>query len=404
MPLLPDTGRGGKGKCNMSKTKNVIPFEIGSIADLKTQLRGLFKAPRVPVMLWGPTGVGKTAAVDQLAEEFNVGLLKFHLLWRDLVDLKGVPVPDYERRVTDWFRPTCFPGTGDPQEGILFLDEINTAPPAVQALAYQMVQEGRVGDYQLPPGWRRWAAGNNMGDRGVTYNMPDPLLTRMVHLNVEPDSTFFSGRKNENGQEIHGGWRSWAITNGVHPLVMAYLEWGIQNNADSQSPFAPFWEPPLEPGAKGFPSPRTWGTLTSDILWAFDGNPEAAAPSICGAVGQKRGLEFLAFCELRHLIPSAEEIIAGVDHPAPPADRPDLILLTMNGLIAQLRALAKNKQAAGVSNFLRYIEKFSATEYQVTAVCDASRLGIPMGVFHSDPRFKKWAAANYDIVITQKGE
>jgi MoxR-like ATPase len=69
--------------------------------------------------------------------------------------------------------------------GILFLDEINAAPPTVSAAAYQFILDRRLGEYVIPEGWAIFAAGNRQGDRGVTYAMPAPLANRFTHYDVE---------------------------------------------------------------------------------------------------------------------------------------------------------------------------------------------------------------------------
>jgi hypothetical protein len=71
--------------------------------------------------------------------------------------------------------------------GILFLDEMNSAPPQTQAALYQLVLDRKVGDYILPDGWHIVAAGNRTNDRGVVHRMPDPLVDRMFHVTYETD-------------------------------------------------------------------------------------------------------------------------------------------------------------------------------------------------------------------------
>lgn len=71
--------------------------------------------------------------------------------------------------------------------GILFLDEMNSAPPQTQAALYQLVLDRKVGDYVMPHGWHIVAAGNRTNDRGVVHRMPDPLVDRMFHVEYETD-------------------------------------------------------------------------------------------------------------------------------------------------------------------------------------------------------------------------
>jgi hypothetical protein len=66
--------------------------------------------------------------------------------------------------------------------GILFLDEITSAPPAVSAAAYQLILDRRLGEYRVPDRWAIFAAGNRQGDRGVTYSMPAPFGQPLLAL------------------------------------------------------------------------------------------------------------------------------------------------------------------------------------------------------------------------------
>ena len=65
---------------------------------------------------------------------------------------------------------------------VLFLDEMNSAAPSVQAAAYQLILNRKVGTYKLPDNVMIVAAGNREADKGVTYRMPAPLANRFIHL------------------------------------------------------------------------------------------------------------------------------------------------------------------------------------------------------------------------------
>jgi MoxR-like ATPase len=97
------------------------------------------------------------------------------------------------------------------------LDELNSAPPAVQAAAYQLILNKRVGTYKLPAGVDIVAAGNRDGDRGVTYRMPAPLANRFVHLEAKVD---------------FDDWQDWATLNKVHPEVVGYVGFAKQDLYD----------------------------------------------------------------------------------------------------------------------------------------------------------------------------
>ena len=117
--------------------------------------------------------------------------------------------------------------------GILFLDEITSAPPTVTAAAYQLILDRRLGEYRIPDGWVIFAAGNRLGDRGVTYVMPAPLANRFTHYEIEPHLD---------------DWVAWALASAVDERVIAFLRF----RPDLLFHFDPAQHP------IAFPSPRSW--------------------------------------------------------------------------------------------------------------------------------------------------
>ena len=162
---------------------------------------------RQPVFLWGPPGVGKSRLVADVARRQGRKLYDLRAVLLDPVDLRGLPRISDEG-ITSWCVPEFLPHPQDTEEGILFLDELNAAPPLVQAACYQLILDRRVGQYRLPDGWAVVAAGNRESDRAVTYRMPSALANRMVHLDVE----------------CHiDDWLDWARDNGIREEIQAFL-------------------------------------------------------------------------------------------------------------------------------------------------------------------------------------
>ncbi|MCK5721481.1 MAG: AAA family ATPase, partial [Gammaproteobacteria bacterium] len=127
-----------------------------------------------PVMLWGAPGVGKSQIISQIAARHNAPLIDIRLSQMEPSDLRGIPFREGDR--VEWAIPSMLPNEKiHGANGILFLDEITSAPPSVSAAAYQLILDRKLGDYEVPKGWAIFAAGNRQGDRGVTYTMPAPL-------------------------------------------------------------------------------------------------------------------------------------------------------------------------------------------------------------------------------------
>jgi hypothetical protein len=170
--------------------------------------------------------------------------------------------------------------------GVLALEEFNSAPPSVQAAAYQLVLDRRLGEYRVPQGVFIVALGNRDTDKGVTFKMPTPIMNRFIHIEMRPD---------------FDDWQTWALTNRVHPEVVGYLtafkECLFQFDAGT--------------AARGFPTPRSWH-FVSDILGTGTYMPEMIALGlITGAVGDAEGAKFMAFRKIANELPRADDILSG---------------------------------------------------------------------------------------------
>ena len=109
--------------------------------ELQTWLAGVAQN-RLPlsVMIWGPPGIGKSSIVSQAAAGQDMQILDLRLSQLAPTDLRGLPVP--EDGISRWYPPEFLPRDG---QGVLFLDEINMAPPAMQGVAQQLILDRRVG-------------------------------------------------------------------------------------------------------------------------------------------------------------------------------------------------------------------------------------------------------------------
>lgn len=171
------------------------PSEIASSLQLLARIHK-------PAFLWGPPGVGKS----QVAAALGIRLIDIRAILLDPVDLRGLPTVEQGRAA--WAIPAFLPEDG---AGIVFLDELNAAPPLVQAACYQLGLDRALDEYRLPDGWTVFAAGNREGDRAVTARMSSALANRFVHLVFETDLD---------------DWSGWAMGPGdLRPEVVAFLRW-----------------------------------------------------------------------------------------------------------------------------------------------------------------------------------
>ncbi|GAA2210995.1 hypothetical protein GCM10009850_064540 [Nonomuraea monospora] len=134
----------------------------------------------LPVLLWGAPGTGKTSAVLALGERLGLPVEVVVGSIREPSDFAGLPML---RDGETWFAPPRWAERlAAAGRGILFLDELTTAPPAVQAAMLRVVLERAVGDLALPPSVRIVAAANPPVQAADGWDLSAPLANRLVHL------------------------------------------------------------------------------------------------------------------------------------------------------------------------------------------------------------------------------
>jgi hypothetical protein len=266
----------------MSKAQDISVRQCGPKAAKKAIRKSI--QVRRPVFLWGPPGIGKSDLVKQIGDDAGREVIDVRLALWEPTDIKGIPYYNADLGKMVWAPPAELP-TDPESTAIIFLDELNSAPPAVQAAAYQLILNRRVGTYHLPKGVDVVAAGNREGDRGVTYRMPAPLANRFVHLEAKVD---------------FDDWQDWATLNKIHPDVVGYVGFAKQDLYD----FDP------KSASKSFATPRSW-SFVSDLLSDNDIDTDTLATLIAGAVGDGLSNKFMAHRKIAGKLPKAEDILDG---------------------------------------------------------------------------------------------
>ena len=98
-----------------------------------------------PIILWGPPGVGKSSIILAVAEELGVDIVDVRLAQKDPSDMRGIPVPDEQRGLVEWYLSTEWPRNPN-SRGIIFFDELTAADKTLQAAAYELILDRKLGD------------------------------------------------------------------------------------------------------------------------------------------------------------------------------------------------------------------------------------------------------------------
>ncbi len=345
------------------------PAQIANV--LEREFLSTREGHHTPVMLWGPPGVGKSQMVQQVGERNGVPVIDIRLSQMEPSDLRGIPFRNGEH--VEWAVPAMLPDAErHGNDGILFLDEVTSAPPSVSAAAYQLILDRRLGEYKVPDGWAIFAAGNRQGDRGVTYTMPAPLANRFAHFEVETHLD---------------DWVSWAYGNGIDERVIAFLRFRPELLFD--------FDPAHNPVA--FPSPRSW-EFAHRALQKFADSGSLLVNTLQACVGPAAGIELGAFVDNLDNLPDLDAIIRREQVPLP--KEIDLQYAVASALVG--RALrAKNENPADAKEvygaILDFAGRFREREMGVMLVSDLHR-AIGQEIF-SVPEFSPWAQAVAEVML-----
>ncbi len=281
---------------------------------------------------WGPAGIGKSEGVYQLGDIIadktgkKVAVTDVRLLLFSPIDLRGVPVADNEKRFTNWLMPKIFDmNKSEDYINILFLDELSAAPQSVQASAYQICLDRKIGEFKLPENCIVIAAGNRTTDQSVSYKMPKALCNRLMHFNIKSD---------------YESWRIWAIRNEISDKIIAFL--GYDNSRLCVEP---------ESSDLAYASPRSW-SFVSTILKNTDINIHDAYPLIAACIGNDIALEFEAFCMGYVGMPSISDVLAGKCVELPKTH--DIMYAMVSGLIEAIKNKGEELSVEELDNVCVY--------------------------------------------------
>lgn len=268
-----------------------MPLPLITHEILRNRELPLALATKLTFMLRGGPGVGKTESIENFCRDRGIGYIDSRVLYFDPTDVKGFPSLDKKTNSFTWLPPAEFPLEGNdqvPEEGIWVFEELPLAAPSVQGALFQVINERRVGQRRVKPGWLILATGNRLSDKAGVNKMASPMVSRMRHLELTVSAE---------------EWATYALDHGLMPELVAFFRWRpeLLNSFDPTK-----WEHDTP-----YCCPRTAAYL-SRTLQALPAGQQASPhlDLITGWVGEGVGVELYAFLDICGKLPSWDEVLA----------------------------------------------------------------------------------------------
>ncbi|HHY79733.1 MAG TPA: AAA domain-containing protein [Thermoanaerobacter sp.] len=258
----------------------------------------------IPVLLWGSPGTGKTSFVNSLGKQLGLPVEVVIASIREPSDFSGLPVlvnGEVKMAPPAWAKRLV-----EAERGILFLDEISTAPPAVQAALLRVVLDRVVGELELPQGISIIAAANPPEEAAGGWDLSAPLANRFCHIywDLSPNEWiegFATGFKEEKIPLLPGSWKEKAaktkslITAFIHARPQLLLQ---MPKEESQV-------------GKAWPSPRSWeiAAYLYAAAEASGASEDVKTMLVSGSVGEGPAIEFITWVKDLDL-PDPEDVLA----------------------------------------------------------------------------------------------
>ncbi|MET9431753.1 MULTISPECIES: AAA family ATPase [unclassified Streptomyces] len=265
-----------------------------------------------PVLLWGEPGIGKSAGLEQLAAGLGLPLETVIASVHEPSDFAGLPIVGDDPATTgvpmappDWAVRLAKAG-----RGLLFFDELSSAPPAVQAALLRVVLERRVGSLVLPESVRIVAAANPPSSAADGWHLSPPLANRFVHLH-------WTHNPRTVARGMAGTWPAMTVPvvdAAKAPGAVARARGAISGFLTARPGLAHHIPGDAEARGRAWPSPRTWEMALRLLAagYATGAGREAVAAALTGAVGDGAGIELLSYLE--HLdLPDPDRVLADPD-------------------------------------------------------------------------------------------
>lgn len=320
--------------------------------------RTFAEGERRPIFLLGKGGIGKSEVIETLAKkELNIGYIDIRLLLYTETDIKGIPYPDDAKRFTIWLQNDILPRVEKHGErGILVFDEITSAMKSVRTAIYQLLNERRLGEYELPDGWMLICLGNGEEDGGDYNGMEGNFANRCSMFRVEPEIEAF---------------KSYGLESGLNTMVLAYLSWcseDLHTYDDTQG----------SEDSLLFASPRSWKAV-SDILNRTNSNMDKITElRVKSNIGTVVGEKFVSFCKFKGSTVDISSILSGKTKEVPKDI--EAMYMTIQNLVGRMSEIvemdyrddgeASDDTFKKCSNGIRWLLSLNKVEHKVMGIKD----------------------------------
>jgi MoxR-like ATPase len=301
--------------------------------DVASKAAAIASQANIPVILWGPPGIGKTEWIIGLGELMGVkpgkGLEIVIGSTRDPADIAGILMPDGELRPPRWARE-IHDRSSVGERSLLFMDEFSSMVPMVHAALLRVVRDKVAGDTDLEgSGSRRCGecvsivmAANKPGEGASSQPLPPPAANRIIHINwPDPDKRAW----------VRGLLGGWDVLRPDLSEIRLPKDWkrqpelqkAKQDIADFISTIGMLSSMPEKGDPRlnyAWPSPRSWDNAALALGAARTVGASKAVQNmlVAGAVGQAQADEFFAFNEQKDL-PDPEDLLRDPTSWSPPA-------------------------------------------------------------------------------------
>ncbi len=316
------------------------------------------QAKLVP-MLVGSPGCGKSQIVHQIADHYNLKIIDLRLSQCDPTDLMGFPTIMGNK--ADYVPMKVFPIEGDPLPAgfggwLLFLDEFNGAPMAVQKAAYKLVLDKMVGSHHLHKNVAIVCAGNLDTDGAAVETMSTALQSRMVHLELVVDAR---------------EWNDWATSNDIDQRITSYINFKPGNLYTFKADHTD----------NTYGAPRTW-EFASRVLKVVDESSKDFLPMLAGTLGEGVAREFAGFCKIYKELLTIDQITAAPETVKVP-DEPSVIW-------AITGSISHNANKDNISKLMVFVNRLPV-EFQIICMRETVRRNKPLLAL---PAVQKWITSS----------